>query len=131
MLAYQYLVRYFLVIFNLPLTLPSAVHIHDITKILVQGPETVDVEGKLMINFTKWTRLYMCMMDVFPRKIPDLAVHRGLHAGAIAYLNEQLSTISVGKKIDDLLEERSHILEKKEDIVRQMRLPELNAVGMR
>ena len=130
MLAYQYLVRYFFVIIHPPLTIPSAVHIHDVTKILTQGPETVDVEGTPMVDFAKWTRLCMCMKDVFRRKIPDLAVHRGLHAGALVYLNEQLSTISVGKKIDDLLEERSRVLEKEEDIARQRRLPELNAVGM-
>ena len=84
-----------------------------------------------MVNFAKWTQLYMCIMDVLRHKIPNLAVHRGLHPGAIAYLNEQLSTVSVGKKIDDLLEERSRVLKKKEDVERQQGFPELRAVGMR
>lgn len=131
MLAYQYSVRYLFVIFHPPLTFSLAVHIHDITKILTQGTEIVDVAGTPMLNFAKWTRLCMCMKDVFRHKIPDLEVHRGLQAGTLAYLNKQLSAIPVGKKIDDMLEERSRVLEKKEDVMRQLRLPELSAVGMR
>lgn len=127
--AYQYSVRYVSNIIHLPFTLSIAVHIHDIDKILSQGQDTVEVNGTLMINFEKWTRLWMYMEYVFRHKPLHLAVHREVQAGALAYLEQQLNPISFGGKIDDLLEERIRVLEKKEDVAHRNHLLELSAAG--
>lgn len=96
-----------------------------------QDKDLVEVGGTQMINFAKWTSLHVCMRDVFRYKPPNIPEYRQRKADALAYLEQQLKGISMGSRIDDSMEARSHALEQKEEVMRQLRIPELSAVGMR
>jgi hypothetical protein len=109
----------------------TAVHIHDMHTAFFQGKDVVEINGIDMINFTKWIAFHGYLKDVFRRKPPDFSQYRQTKAGVLAYLEHQLRGISVGSIVDQALEERSSKLRQREDVMRQLRIPELHAVGMR
>jgi hypothetical protein len=96
-----------------------------------QGKDVVEIKGVPMINFAKWIGFHAYIKDVFRHKPPDFGQYRQMKAGVLTYLEQQLRNISVGSDADQALEDRSSSLKQKEEVMRQLRIPELNAVGMR
>jgi hypothetical protein len=96
-----------------------------------QGKNVVEIKGVPMINFAKWIAFYAYIKDVLQHKPPNVSQYRQTRAGVVAYLEHQLRGISVGSVVDQALEGRSSKVEKTEEMMRQLRIPELNAVGMR
>jgi len=106
-----------------------AVHIRDMHTAFSQGKDVIEIKGVPMINFTKWIGFHTYAKEVFRHKPPD--VSKQTKAGVLAYLEHQLHGISVGPLVEQALEQRSSKLGQKEDVMRQLRIPELHAVGMR
>jgi hypothetical protein len=96
-----------------------------------QGKNVVEIKGVTMVNFAKWAGFHAYIKDVLRHKPPDVSHYRQTKAGVLAYLEHQLRGISVGSVVDQALEERSCTLGRQEEVMRQLRIPELNAVGMR
>jgi hypothetical protein len=96
-----------------------------------QGKDVMEIKGVPMINFAKWIGFHAYIKDIFRYKPPDVSQYHQTKAGVLAYLEHQLRGISVGSAVDQALEERSRKLGQKEEVMRQLRIPELHAVGMR
>lgn len=82
-----------------------------------------------MINFAKWRRFHAILRDVLRHRPPDISECRNL--GVQAYLEQQLHAISLSTFVDEQLESRSHKLAAEEEIMREAKIPELMAVGMK
>jgi hypothetical protein len=94
-----------------------------------QAKGVVGTSGTTTINFAKWTEFHTSIKDVFQYKPPDVSKYRQTTAGVLAYLEHELYGISVSSTMDQDLEKLSNKLYQNEDLLRQMRVPEYNAVG--
>ena len=108
-----------------------ALHIHDMHTAFFQGKDLIENNGVPLINFAKWIGFHSLIEDIFQHRPPDVSGYRQAKAGVLAYLEHQLRAISVGSVVDQALEERSSKLGQTEEMMRQLRIPELKAVGMR
>jgi hypothetical protein len=74
------------------------------------------VDGINAINFAKWVQFYTYIKNVLRHELPDISDNHWSKAGALAYLNGQLSTIST---TDRDLGNRSGELLRQEENIRQ------------
>jgi len=108
-----------------------AIHIQEMHTAFSKEPDMVEIQSVPMINFAKWARFHDCIKDIFQHKPPDVSQYRQTKKGVLAYLEDQLSGISVGSTTKRCLEKRSKELEQQEKEMRRQRIPDLHAVGMR
>ena len=77
--------------------------------------ETVDVNDTHAINFAKWTGFHASIKFVLRHKPPDVSE---TSTGVLAYLEGQLSGISLGSPMDHKLEQQSSKLFNQEEQIR-------------
>jgi hypothetical protein len=69
-------------------------------------------------------------MDVFRHKPPDVSQYRQTKAGVLTYLKHQLDEVQVGSATDQHLEERSQVLDQKEQLMCQRGFLRYRAAGI-
>jgi hypothetical protein len=84
--------------------------------------KVVDVDDIPTINFSRaWTEFYTSLKDIFRHKPPDLSKYR-TKAEVLAYLERELSDISLHLTTDQDLEKQSSKLCSREKQIRELRI---------
>jgi son of sevenless-like protein len=100
--------------------------LHDLHAVLVSLPPVIESEGRPLINFKRFMKLASSIREVLQFKVPSLAKQQ--NPGVIAYIETHLRSAPTDAALD-ALEKRSRALAEQEEKLRELRLPELRALG--
>lgn len=106
----------------------------DLQSVYERHQREIAVDGRLVINFEKYTRVYesISTMLAFQKHINDkINIESERKAGPFSYLEKELASTALGQAAEDKLEARSAELQKQEDRDYEYRVNELAAVGFK
>ncbi|KAJ7489946.1 ras guanine nucleotide exchange factor domain-containing protein [Mycena galericulata] len=106
-----------------------AVHLRDLNSLLQNYPPHVEVDGRPLINFRRYTRFMEHLRGLRLFKPPDLERYR--QNGQLAYLQHQLRGMHIDPDADVALMQRSLELEADEIRIHRTRALELKRLGFR
>ncbi|KAF7359517.1 Serine/threonine-protein kinase STY17 [Mycena sanguinolenta] len=106
-----------------------AVHLRDLHSLLQNYPPTVEVQGRTLINFRRYSKFMEHVRGLRLLKPPDLDRYR--ETGQLAYLQHQLRGVHFDPNTDVALMERSLELEADETRIHRTRALELKRLGFR
>ncbi|KAJ7470512.1 ras guanine nucleotide exchange factor domain-containing protein [Mycena latifolia] len=106
-----------------------AVHLRDLHSLLENYPPKVQVDGRSLINFHRYSKFMEHVRCLSLFKPPDLERYR--HNGQLAYLQHQLRGLHFDSDPDAALMERSLELEADETRIHRTRALELKRLGFR
>ena len=87
----------------------------------------VEIKGRPLINFQRYTRFIDRLEKIFRLPPPDLERHRS--QGQLAYLEGQLEKVRVDKEAENELVKRSQSIQTAEELLWRRRVPELRQLG--
>ncbi|KAJ6455838.1 ras guanine nucleotide exchange factor domain-containing protein [Mycena sanguinolenta] len=106
-----------------------AVHLRDLHSLLQNYPPTVEVQGRTLVNFRRYSKFMEHVRGMRLLKPPDLERYR--ETGQLAYLQHQLRGVHFDSDTDVALMERSLELEADETRIHRTRALELKRLGFR
>ncbi|KAJ7905245.1 ras guanine nucleotide exchange factor domain-containing protein [Mycena olivaceomarginata] len=106
-----------------------AVHLRDLHSLLQNYPPTVEVQGRTLINFRRYSKFMEHVRGLRLLKPPDLEHYR--QTGQLAYLQHQLRGVHFDADTDVALMQRSVALEADETRIHRTRALELKRLGFR
>jgi len=106
-----------------------AVHLRDLHSLLRNYPPNVEIDGRQLINFRRYSKFMEHVRGILLFKPPDLERYR--HNGQLAYLQHQLRGVHFDPDADVALMQRSLELEADETRIHRTRALELKRLGFR
>jgi hypothetical protein len=101
--------------------LVAAVHLVGLTTVARNHQNLININGRLLINFTKWVKLNARMKEIFEYKSPNYVNGRELKS--FAYLEGELWRVNANTDLNESLEARSNLLEAEERGTHKFRRP--------
>jgi hypothetical protein len=87
----------------------------------------VEIKGRPLINFQRYTKFMDRVREIFPLPPPDLERYR--QQGQLAYLEDKLATVKLEENVEDELFKRSQTVRATEEILDRHRIPERGRLG--
>lgn len=87
----------------------------------------VEIKGKPLINFQRYTKFLERVREVFPLRPPDLERYR--QQGQLAYLEDKLANVKLDEQADDELIKRGKTVQATEQVLNRHRIPEREKLG--
>lgn len=108
---------------------PVELHLHDLATVLSHHPQIKEEDGRVLVNFERYTKFTEKLKEITRCKPPDLENYRG--QGQLAYLEHQLRNVEQTPGAEYDLSNRSLAQAGEESRVFKQRRRELNQLGFR
>ncbi|KAF4576870.1 hypothetical protein EYR36_000532 [Pleurotus pulmonarius] len=104
-------------------------HLHDLATVFTRHPQVKEEDGRVLVNFERYTKFTEKLKEITRCKPPDLENYRG--QGQLAYLEHQLRNVEQTPGAEYDLSNRSLAQAGEESRVFKQRRRELNQLGFR
>ena len=108
-----------------------ALHLLELRDVLRRHHSIVQINERLLINFTRSIEIMHWIRKLREYKLPSLTRTQADVAGPLAYLESQLAGISMTREYELYLEKRSDAFADAETTLFRNRSPEFESVGLR